>query len=100
MTVKAESYWYWLKATAKASFTGYAWDWSGIGGMVYEAMGEVAEAICRTVLRILLLLTLPISAPFLAWYCMKVNASVAEETERRKREVLDQLQNLGQGIRK
>lgn len=94
--MKAESYWYWLKAVARSSVTGYAWDWSGIGGMVYEAMGEVAEAIGRTVLRILLLLTLPISAPALAWYCMKTNAAVAEETERRKRELLDQLQNLGQ----
>lgn len=94
--MKAESYWYWLKAVAKTSVTGYAWDWSGIGGMVYEAIGEVAEAIGRTVLRILLLLTLPISAPALAWYCMKTNAAVAEEVEGCKRELLSQLQNLGQ----
>lgn len=94
--MNAESYWYWLKAVAKASVTGYIGDWSGVGEMVYEAMGEVARALAQTMVRILLLLTLPISAPALAWLCMKTNAAVAEEADRRKRELLDQLQNLGQ----
>lgn len=94
--MKAESYWYWLKVVSMCSVTGYARHWSGVGEMVYEAMGEVARALAQTMVRILLLLTLPISAPALAWLCMKRNAAVAEEADRRKRELLDQLQCLGQ----
>lgn len=94
--MKAESYWYWLKVVSMCSVTGYVGDWDGVGGIIYEAMGEVAMAIGRAVLRLLLLATLPISAPILAWYCTTTNAYVAKETERRKRELLDRLQNLGQ----
>lgn len=100
MTDEPNSYRYWVKAVAWESLVGYPRDWEGVGYLLWEVACAIAESAGKSLMRVLVLLTMPISAPFLAWYCMKVNASVAEETERRKREVLDQLQNLGQGIRK
>lgn len=93
--IKVESYWYWLRACLIAAIP-QPREWRGAWRDAVDLMQSLAYAICMTLLRLLILLTSPISVPILAAFALHANRRVVEARERLRAETLNSLRSLQQ----
>lgn len=96
MTDEPNSYRYWVKAVAWESLVGYPRDWEGVGYLLWEVACAIAESAGKSLMRVLVLLTMPISAPVLAWYCMQYERMAIEKRKQRKDDIEAALFSLAQ----
>lgn len=71
---KAESYIYWLKKVVKAALPRSS-DWYRVGERTLDAIRAILWSVGLTAFRIVVLVTLPVSAPILARVCQRLNES-------------------------
>lgn len=93
--IKVESYWYWLRACLIAAIP-QPREWCGAWRDAVDLMRSLAYAIGMTLLRLLILLTSPISVPILAAFALHANRRVVEARERLRTETLNSLRSLQQ----
>lgn len=93
--VTPEPYWYWLKTALRMPLPMRA-DWDGLLDALLDIAGVIFRGVTATLLRLLILVTLPISAPLLAWWFAVENRKVA----KRKKEAMDRAreQMIGKGM--
>ena len=66
----SDPYKHWFKSCAEMCIP-QACDWHGVGGDVAEASRGLGRALGLTGLRLMVLLTFPVSVPLLARWCWK-----------------------------
>ena len=93
--IKNESYWYWLRACFWTAVP-QAQEWRGAWSDAIDLAHSLAFAIGMTLLRLLILLTSPISVPILAAFALHANRRVVEARERLHAETLNSLRSLQQ----
>lgn len=91
--VQKESYWYWLKACALAALPQGS-DWRGVLADAADLARSLWFAFGMTLLRLLILVTLPASLPILALIALRENQRVAEASIKARDELIDSLQSL------
>ena len=91
---KPETYWYWLKASAKAAVRFPFTDFED----AVEALKALLWVVLVFWLRLLVLLTFPVSVPLIALICLKANREVVAARERAKKEILDSYYSLAQKL--
>ena len=92
-----EPYRYWLKVAAKLSIPSGR-EWEPLAESVPEAIDDLWNAVTVTAFRLLILGTLPVSAPLLALWMLKANRKTVELRERQKREALESITRLTQKV--
>ena len=93
--IKVESYQYWLRACLTAAIP-QPREWRDVWSDAVDLMQSLAYAIGMTLLRLLILLTSPISVPILAAFALHANRRVVEARERLHAETLNSLRSLQQ----
>ena len=93
--IKVESYWYWLRACLIAAIP-QPREWRGAWSDAVDLMQSLAYAIGMTLLRLLILLTSPISVPILAAFALHANRRTVEAREKARTELLNSLRSLQQ----
>jgi len=91
--IKVESYWYWLRACFWAAVP-QAQEWRDVWSDAVVLVHSIAYAIGMTTLRLLILLTSPISVPILAALAVHANRRVVEAREKARTELLNSLRSL------
>jgi len=91
--IKVESYWYWLRACLTAAIP-QPRDWRDVWSDAVVLVHSIAYAIGMTTLRLLILLTSPISVPILAALAVHANRRVVEAREKARTELLNSLRSL------
>lgn len=90
-----KSYWYWLGTTMKSVVSLHK-DWIAVFSFLYEAVIDfgylLGKALGASILRIVFLLTAPVSVPLLAWLARKLNRQTVKDREMAKRRLLAELQ--------
>ena len=87
--IKNESYWYWLRACFWAAVP-QAQEWRGAIDLAHS----LAFAVGAPLLRLLILLTSPISVPLLAAWAVRANRRAVEAREKARTELLNSLHSL------
>ena len=93
--IKVESYWYWLRECLITAIPQPS-EWRGAWSDAVDLMQSLAYAIGITLLRLLILLTSPISVPILAAFALHANRRAVEARERLHAETLNSLCSLQQ----
>ena len=91
--IKNESYWYWLRACFWAAVP-QAQEWRGAWSDAIDLAHSLAFAVGMTLLRLLILLTSPISVPILAAWAVRANRRTVEAREKARTELLNSLRSL------
>ncbi|QIL72303.1 hypothetical protein G7048_19250 [Diaphorobacter sp. HDW4B] len=91
----SDPYKHWLKVIAETCIP-QARDWRGVGSDAVDALASVGHALALTGLRLLVLVTFPISVPLLARWCWKRAQLVEWLRKEREQEVIDELTKLNQ----
>ena len=91
--IKVESYRYWLRACLTAAIP-QPREWRDVWSDAVVLVHSIAYAIGMTTLRLLILLTSPISVPILAAWAVRANRRAVEAREKARTELLNSLRSL------
>lgn len=84
----AKPYSYWLRKVATGVIRGIYWDWRKLSGEIAELVGYAAAVLCMTVVRLVVLVTFPVSVPLIALWATRRNREVVELRERQRQEMI------------
>lgn len=92
---KPEGYAYWLKTVAKAALP-RASDWYGVGERTFDAIKAILWSVGMMTFRLIILVTLPVSAPILARVCQRLNEKACARRNAMRAEMIANLMNRAQ----
>lgn len=87
----SDPYKHWLKVIA-GTCVPQARDWYGVGSDVVDALASLGHALALTGLRLLVLVTFPISVPLIARWCWK-RAQLVEWLRKERAEAESDVRN-------
>lgn len=90
---KPETYEYWLKASAMMVVPQLS-DYRELFYVGIEFIGEIWHTLVILTLRLLILITFPISVPVIAWILLRYNIKAIRDRAAVKKRLMDQLQNI------
>lgn len=85
-----KGYWHWFKQVLRMCFP-MKKDFYGLGEALWEAASKLVDTLLKCVVRLLLLITFPISVPVLTFILVKVNQKNMEYRAKRLSEEWDGL---------
>ncbi len=94
-TEQPESYGHWMRVIASMAIPQRR-DWAGVGCDVLDAALSIGAALYITTARLLILVTLPVSAPTLALVARRANVRAAAARNQARQEVLKSMTSLQQ----
>ena len=92
-----EPYSYWLKVAARIAVPTTN-EWGPLVESGREFLLDLWQMVAVTFFRLLVLVTLPVSAPLLALWMLKANRKTVERRERQKREAMESMTRLTQKV--
>lgn len=96
MKDESRTYWQWLRIVARMTFP-MRHDFAGIWEGLTDFVRAVVWCVSVLFMRVLLLLTLPVSGPLLARWMHKREAYVIAEKKRQREKLISQLQGDSHG---
>lgn len=85
---KPQGYWHWFKQVVRMCFP-MKKDFYGLGEVLWEATCALTNSLLKTIVRLLLLLTLPVSVPVITVLLKRRNKRVMEIRAKRLSEEWD-----------